>query len=33
VRDTDEGQAIQRQIDDLQQLLSAYRQGLIQERK
>ena len=31
VKDTDLGRSIQRQIDDLQALLSAYRSGLIQE--
>jgi len=31
VKDTDLGQSIQRQIDDLQSLLTAYRSGLIQE--
>jgi fructose-1,6-bisphosphatase-3 len=32
VRDTDLGQGIQKQIRDLQHLLSAYRAGLIKER-
>jgi fructose-1,6-bisphosphatase-3 len=31
VKDTDLGRSIQRQIDDLQSLLAAYRSGLIQE--
>ncbi|HID52426.1 MAG TPA: fructose-bisphosphatase class III, partial [Anaerolineae bacterium] len=31
VKDTDEGRDIQRKIDDLQELLWAYRAGLIQE--
>ncbi|HFE66961.1 MAG TPA: fructose-bisphosphatase class III, partial [Chloroflexi bacterium] len=31
VKDTDEGRGIQRKIDDLQELLWAYRTGLIQE--
>ncbi len=33
VRDTDLGQNIQRQIDELQQLLAAYREGYIKERR
>ena len=32
VKDTDEGRAIQQQIDHLQDLLMAYRRGLIKER-
>ena len=32
VKDTDLGLAIQKQIDDLQRLLSAYRAGLIKEK-
>ena len=31
VKDTDLGRSIQRQIDDLQSLLAAYRAGFIQE--
>ena len=31
VKDTDQGRAIQRQLDDLQSLMAAYRTGLIQE--
>ena len=32
VADTDNGANIQKQIDDLQKLLKAYRQGLIKEK-
>ena len=32
VKDTDLGRAIQKQSDDLQRLLSAYRAGLIKEK-
>lgn len=32
VRDTDDGREIQRQIDELQELLAAYREGLIKEQ-
>ena len=32
VRDTDAGRAIQQQVEELRQLLAAYRAGLIKER-
>jgi fructose-1,6-bisphosphatase-3 len=32
VKDTDLGRAIQKQSDDLQRLLSAYRAGLVKEK-